>query len=301
MPLVATPALAQDRSRVSGGQVTVTPDRVDQVQVLTTRRARLGITINLLAAPTDSIGALIVGVTPNGPAARAGIRSGDIIVRFNGRLMTEGDRVEPDESAPGIRLIKLAAEVNPGDTATVLYRRAKAQRTTTVVAGDEPGVTWYSTTMLPGSRTNLQLMPAPLTREGANVMRYDWQLRADTSLWRPDSFTMTVGPMITRRRAPMPMAWAMGSPLANLDLAPINPELGKYFGTSEGVLVINLPPDSKLGLKPGDVVLSVDSREIKGPGHLVNVLMSYGEDEPAVFLIMRQKSRMTVTGSVGEK
>src|SRR5690349_5539268 len=85
-PLVAAPALAQERTRV-GGRVTMTPDRVDQVQILTTRRARLGITINLLASSTDSIGALIVGVTPNGPAARAGLRSGDIIVRFNGRVM----------------------------------------------------------------------------------------------------------------------------------------------------------------------------------------------------------------------
>ncbi|HWA15388.1 MAG TPA: PDZ domain-containing protein [Gemmatimonadales bacterium] len=298
-PLVTTAAPAQDRAKVSaGGRMTVTPDRVDQVRVLTTRRARLGITINLLASPTDSIGALIVGVTPNGPAAKAGIRSGDIIVRFNGKVMTEGDRAEPDESAPGLRLIKLAAEVNPGDTTTVLYRRDKTQRTATVIAGDEPGVTWYSTTTVPGSSNGVLM---PLAREGRNVLRYDFEIRGDSMVWKPDSFFRTDAPILTRRTAPMPMAWAMGSSLANLDLAPLNPELGKYFGTAQGVLVINLPEDSKLGLKPGDVVLSVNSREIRSPGHLVNVLLSYGADEPAVFQVMRQKSKMTVTGTVGPR
>jgi hypothetical protein len=45
------------------------------------------------------------------------------------------------------------------------------------------------------------------------------------------------------------------SPLGRLELAPINPELGQYFGTDEGVLIISAPKDAELGLKGGDVVL----------------------------------------------
>ena len=38
-----------------------------------------------------------------------------------------------------------------------------------------------------------------------------------------------------------------GSPLGRLELAPLNPDLGQYFGTDEGVLVISAPKDSALG------------------------------------------------------
>ena len=44
-----------------------------RVEVLTSRRARLGVTVNMRARETDSIGALLQSVTPNGPAARAGL------------------------------------------------------------------------------------------------------------------------------------------------------------------------------------------------------------------------------------
>ena len=38
---------------------------------------------------------------------------------------------------------------------------------------------------------------------------------------------------------------------------PLNPDLGSYFGATDGVLVINVPQGSTLGLKGGDVVLNV--------------------------------------------
>ena len=49
------------------------------MQFLMSRRARLGLKVNLRARETDSIGAYVDAVTPNGPAANAGIRSGDVI------------------------------------------------------------------------------------------------------------------------------------------------------------------------------------------------------------------------------
>ena len=51
------------------------------------------------------------------------------------------------------------------------------------------------------------------------------------------------------------MLFMMGTPLEDLELAPLNRDLGRYFGTSEGILVINVPEESRLGLKAGDVVL----------------------------------------------
>ncbi len=296
--MVAAPALAQERPRVSG-TITLSPNAINREQVLFTRRARLGVTINLQVSPTDSIGALIVGVTPNGPAAKAGLHTGDIVVRFNGKLVTEGDTAEPDESAPGIRLIKLVAEVKPGDSTTVLYRRAGAQHMATVIAGDEPVSNWVYTFPGPAGAGVLRSAPPPrarVRRDGAR--EFDYELRPDSLFFRSDTLASTT-PLF--RRSPMPLAWITGSPLANLELAPMNPGLGRYFGIDAGVLVIALPENSTLGLKPGDVVLAVDGRQVRAPGPLMRALMSYEPGDSLKFQIVREKKKQSVTGTIGQQ
>jgi hypothetical protein len=102
-----------------------------------------------------------------------------------------------------------------------------------------------------------------------------------------------------RERLAPPMMFLMGSSLADLELAPMNPGLGKYFGTSEGILVISIPEGSHLGLRPGDVVQRVDGRVLAGPAHLLRILRSYDADEPIRFEVVRMKKKHTVTGQAG--
>ena len=78
----------------------------------------------------------------------------------------------------------------------------------------------------------------------------------------------------------------------------MNAELGGFFGTSRGVLVISVPEGSGLGLKGGDVVLSVDGRTTENPSHLHRILRSYQSDEGFELIIMRNQRRMTVRGSL---
>ena len=54
------------------------------------RRARLGIKVNLQARDTDSLGAYVESVPPNGPAAKAGLRSGDLITKLDGKSVLAG-------------------------------------------------------------------------------------------------------------------------------------------------------------------------------------------------------------------
>ena len=58
-----------------------------QVEPFMQRRARLGITVELAAKETDSLGAFVQAVTPGGPASKAGIRSGDIITKLGGKTV----------------------------------------------------------------------------------------------------------------------------------------------------------------------------------------------------------------------
>jgi len=266
----------------------------ERVRIMTMRRARLGVSVNLRADVSDSIGALIQSVTPNSPAARAGIQSSDIITRFNGNpLVGEPFPVGRGQSAPGLRLIELAAQLEPGDTVTLAYRRGSVRRNATIIAGDEPAYVWR-------------------TPDGASGFAFGTDPEVAAEAFRRAEEAMD--PMLRRVPAPemefreMPgyslhaprTLFFGGGPLARLELAPMNPELGRYFGATEGVLVIRVPPESKLRLKGGDVVLSVDGRAVATPAHLIRVLRSYEPGESFRLELLRMKKRETVQGTIGE-
>src|SRR5919112_1185837 len=103
-----------ERAEVRGEPFEVRLDRGPErlVEFVMNRRARLGLKVNLQARGTDSIGAYVDAVTPNGPAAKAGIQSGDIITKVDGKSVLAGGQAEADggrQSLPGLRLIELAA------------------------------------------------------------------------------------------------------------------------------------------------------------------------------------------------
>ncbi len=245
------------------------PERV--MQFLMNRRARLGLKVNLRARETDSVGAYVDAVTPNGPAANAGIRSGDIITRVDDKSVLTGESSSRDdrESLPGLRLIELAATLEPNDTVPVEFRRGKERKTVTVVTGDEPTILFRG-------------------RPGAGS--FDFRYPSQSRMAPPDDEDIFVeGPFL------------YGSPLAHLELAPLNPDLGQYFGATTGVLVISVPRDSELGLKGGDVVLAVDGRKPESPSHLLRILRSYQDSESFKVDVLRNRKRAAVEGRLGAK
>jgi len=221
-------------------------------------------------------------VTPGGPAAQAGIRSGDIITKLNGKSVLAGGAAEDGdahahESLPGLRLIELAARLEPNDTVAVEYRRGKDRRTASVVTAEEPGVAFG-----PGEGGRFSFRFSGPGRPGAGQR-------------------LPVGEFFERFETAGPH-WDLfsGSPLGRLELAPLNSDLGRYFGTGEGVLVISAPKDSALGLRGGDVVLTVDGRAPSSPSHLLRILRSYETGESFKLDIMRNRKRETVTARIGE-
>ena len=272
--------LAQDDGPTLGDmQVGPAHDRL--MRIVMSRRARLGIKVNLQARTTDSVGAYVDAVTPSGPAAQAGIRSGDLITKLDGKSVLSGGSAEgapgsENASLPGLRLIELAARLEPDDTVPIEYRRGAERRTVRVVTADEPEVAYMSGP------------PRPLARFRGPVGNND-----DPRMPAADFFERAEGPgdhwdVLVR------------SPLARLELAPLNSDLGQYFGASEGVLVISAPRDSALGLKGFDVVLAVDGRRPAGPSHLLRILRSYESGESFKLDILRNHKRDTLTARLGE-
>lgn len=228
-------------------------------------RARLGVNLDLAKnAATDSIGAVLAGVTPSGPADRAGLRAGDIVTTFNGeRLAGRYPAAGERESEPGRKLWDFAQELEEGDTVVVDYRRGKETHRATIVA-KRLGSEGFSFTVTPPD-VRIETAPMIATLEG---------LRGS-------------------------LIWSTG--WLDVELVRLNADLGDYFGTTEGLLVVRAPSDSELQLKGGDVILSVDGRPATSQAQLMRVLRSYEPGEDVKLDIMRQKRRQTLTVRVPER
>jgi S1-C subfamily serine protease len=217
-------------------------------------RGRIGVIVRTDAsAETDKIGAKIEGVTPGGPADKAGIKVGDIITSFNGAPLAGVKAEDDDASGPGTKLVELARKLEPNDTVQVDFRRGNDTKRATLVTEDLGG--------------NFRMeMPEP---HG----------------------------MLMPRMPEMNFEF-FESPWGDLRFVSLNPDLGEYFGTKEGVLVVKAPGDSSLPVKSGDVILSIGGRKPANPEHAMRILHSYEKGETVSIEIMRKQKRLTVAWKV---
>jgi membrane-associated protease RseP (regulator of RpoE activity) len=80
-----------------------------------------------------------------------------------------------------------------------------------------------------------------------------------------------------------------------MELASLTPKLGAYFGTSEGVLVVQAPANDVLKLEDGDVIQSIDGRKIDDGAHAMRILRSYRSGEKLNLTVLRQRKPVTLT------
>src|SRR5256885_7078395 len=210
------PRVTRDRARVERDQV--------RAFAFGDNRGRIGVVVRTEAnAETDKVGAKIEGVSPGGPAEKAGLKVGDIITKFAGTSLGGIKAEDEDESGPGRKLVALARKLEPGDTVRLEYRRGNDTKQAALVAEDL------------GNGWGMQ-MPGP-------------------------------GPMVMPRMPEMGFEMSFGAPWGDLELVSLNPDLGEYFGSKEGVLVVKAPADSSLSLKGGDVILSIGGPKPTNPPH----------------------------------
>lgn len=268
MAVLAAPLRAQEPARAGGAVQGASGYRY------VAARPHLGFSVNTRGAPSDTLGARVESVTPGSPAFRAGIRTGDVITHINGRpLVTIADPGIRTLS-PGFRLLELAAQLNPRDTVALRFRRGGNPGRASLVAEPRRDVTIYY-------------------QEQAGQEQAMHELRQRVEEARQHTITLD------RDRALLETALSYSfSPFGNLQLAPLNEDLGRYFGTSEGVLVISVARNSTLSLRGGDVVIRVDGRSPEGPAHLLRILGSYGPGEELRLEIFRDRKRRTVTGTI---
>ncbi len=214
------------------------------------------------AAGDDELGATIVAVTPGSPADEAGLQPGDVIVAWNGeRLSDSGNDSRWVASQASRELVARSRQLEEGDSVILRYLRDGDELEVSIVARE--------------------LEIGPKVAAG-------W-------VGQPD-FTFRVAPGGEWQSA---KPWFFSRGWLDMEMVEINPELGEYFGSDSGVLVVRGPEEDEiLGLMSGDVILRIGEREVKNPEHVMRILRSYEPDEELSVDIIRHRSSETLTGKV---
>lgn len=96
-----------------------------------------------------------------------------------------------------------------------------------------------------------------------------------------------------------PLVWGFRGPaIQGLELAKLDEDLGRYFKTTEGVLVIRAPKGGALELKSGDVIQKIDEVSVSEPVTVLDKLRSRGEEQTVKLEIMRNGRKMDLKGRI---
>jgi PDZ domain len=229
------------------------------------RRARLGLVLKTDGDPSiDALGAKVVAVTPGGPADEAGIKAGDIITAFNGQKLA---RPGPnDDSGPAERLSDLASDLEDGQQATIVLLRGKEDKT-------------------------FSLKARRLDREGLDVFFET----PDEDIVAPAIPDVPMPPMTVRvpKIGRFEMRW-QGNGWDGMEMVALNADLGAYFGTASGLLVLRAPKDSAYKLKGGDVVVKIGDRIPQTPSQALRILGSYAGGETVTLHVIRDHAPLAL-------
>ncbi len=239
------------------------------------RKPRIGVNVRAKADPkTDSLGAVLDGVVEGGPAAEAGLKAGDIITHWQGEALTGRYPGAGDgQSEPASKLVDLARELEEGDQVEVIYQRGGKSAKATIAAR--------------------KLDSLPLLGSGFGFRGFDGD--GDLNFAMPSIADLGKSGSLT----PFTV-WSRGG-WSDVELLKVGPELGQYFGTDRGLLVVRPPSDNKLGLAIGDVILQVGDREPRDTTHLLRILRNYDAGETINVEVMRQKKQVTLSAEAPAK
>ncbi|MCC6202323.1 MAG: PDZ domain-containing protein [Gammaproteobacteria bacterium] len=163
-------------------------------------------------------------------------------------------------------------------------------------AGGAPGqaLTGHMAGVEPGTEVTLRVQRGDDTRDFKVTARAGEppQPPDGFSRWPGDNFAAFTGP---GRPVPAPggeQFFAIRWPA--MELVPLTEQLGRYFGTDEGLLVVRLPENNAFQLQDGDVILEIAGRKPTTPEHALRILMSFNPGETVKLTIMRDRRKQTL-------
>lgn len=237
-------------------------------------KAMLG--INLQSSDGKGAGGVeVAGVSSDGPAAKAGLQAGDILVEIDGNSLKGDD----DDSSIG-KLTGYMADVEAGQKVTVDYLRDGKPHSVVIET------TEFSFPNFPNFGFDFDFSDmAESLEELKNLGEH-----------RRFEFVIPGGAIAPHMPRGPRQLYAFGGhrnhgALGDMEMVSLTPELGEYFGTKKGLLVVRAPKNADIDLRDGDVILKVGDREPSSPGQLFRIIGSYEPGETVELQVMRKKKK----------
>jgi len=271
-------------------------------------RAVLGV---LLGKDNDD-GVQVIGVTPDGPAEKAGLQQGDVLVAM--------DDVKLSGQADGARsaLLQAMKDVSPGDELKLeVLRGAKTMKFTVVAEQREENV-WQTVMRLPDApnapnvivekieipEIDKEKLASRIEEINKQLQNYEFRFADEDGEPLDFGHKLIINGKSFSDIGEKAMADAdfwFGLPQARgLELASLNPGLGKYFKAERGVLVVQARADNAYGLESGDVIQMVDATEVNSPSDLLRALRDAEPGAKIALKIKRDRRDKTLEAEVPE-
>ena len=229
-------------------------------------------------------------VVEGGPAAKAGLQKGDVIVRFDSEQVTSAAKLQ-----------RLIAEAAPEQAVRLTILRGGAEREVTVKLGRrEEGA--FENFQLPEGHA-FQFDGEEWKKQSEAWKKFGDEWKKQGEQWQKQGEAWKLHNEELRRqlenmpRGNFAFAFASGRRIGVATTA-LTEQLADYFGVSErrGLLVTSVAADSpaaKAGIKAGDVITEADGEKVDEAAELSRVIGR--KDEGDVTLsIVRDRARRTV-------
>jgi C-terminal processing protease CtpA/Prc len=277
--------IRSDQLRGLIDRIYVTGPERNLVIAGTMNRPRMGVILESSSrrSDTDSVGAVLQAVTPGGPADEAGLKAGDIVISANGMRL---GRIERGDDAPDDKLVAQIRELEEGETLSVVYRR-----------GEETGTADVVVRVLGPANYSFSF-------SGDSVLRREFELAAPNISYRyrtGESPETVFEPGVAWTSPEGVLAWRFGLDWAHMELVTLDEDLGGYFGTTEGLLVVRAPKADDTPLRSGDIILRIGDRVPTNASHVMRIMRSYDPGETMHIEIMRNRQRQTIEVTVPER
>ncbi len=225
----------------------------------------------------------IISVVPDSGAAEAGLKKGDLVISIDGQSTAKG----------GLGLTEfIAFDKQTGDISEVLIIRDGQQISLNVAVKvlDSPdiimelsnGKQWFTSSskdfkfsqgdlddMFKGLHVDVEHLDKIIEDFGDREIHVVTSGDADAYFFAGSKMNQWLG--------------------RNHHFSTITEALGKYFGTTQGVLVLEVDQNNKLGLQDGDVIQAINGEDVNSPKDVVRIMSGFKSDESFDIEIIREK------------